>query len=62
MISCRPSGRLVVRDVVAQELPPLGMAHRGVGAGELAIDDVESLDRRQLVLQAGEAEVRRAAR
>ena len=46
-----------MRDVIAQQLPALGMALLGVDASELAVDDVEALDRRQLVLETSEAEM-----
>ena len=52
-----PFRGLDVGDVIAQQLPALGMALLGVDARELAVDDVEALDRRQLVLETGEAEM-----
>ena len=45
-------------DVVAQQLPALRMPLAGVDPLQLAVDDVEPLDGRQLVLQAGQSEVR----
>ena len=50
--------RLLVGDVVAQELPALRVAGLGVDGLELAVDDVEPGDRRERVAQPGEAEVR----
>src|SRR5688572_7913799 len=48
----------LVADVVAEQLPPLGMPEAGVDALHLGIDDVEAFDRREPVLEAGEPEVR----
>src|SRR4029453_7181669 len=50
--------RFHVRDVVAQELPPLRMALPGVDLLQFTIDDVETLHRRQIVLESGESEMR----
>src|SRR5688572_25621508 len=50
--------RLLVADVVAQQLPSFRTARGGVDALELGVDQVEPFDRRQLVLEAGQSQVR----
>ena len=50
-------GRFLVANIVAQKLPALRLPHLLIHASQVAIDDVESFDWRQLVLKAGEAEV-----
>ena len=57
-----PLRRLLVTDVVAEQLPSLGMSEAGVDALQFGVDDVEALDRRELVLQPGECRGARAAR
>ncbi|GEM_PF-2903337 len=52
-----PFGRLLVLDVVAQQLPAVRMPQLGVDARQLAIHDVPPGHRRRAVPQPGQRQV-----
>src|SRR5262245_48006202 len=50
--------RFLMLNIVAEELPPLGVARLCVHLLELFVDDVEPLDGRQLIAKSSQSQVR----
>ena len=52
-----PLRRLLMPDVIAQEFPAFGMTLFGVPLLQLRVDEIQSFDWRQLVLESGQPEM-----
>jgi hypothetical protein len=50
-------GSLLMPDVIAQEFPAFGMTLFGVHLLQLRVDEIQSFDWRQLVLESGKPEM-----